>query len=148
MSLNCRLSTLIQKVSQKFYIKHLVSTAILYMVLTNIKIIFYTWMKILCSHWLPEVWNPRTSSNAEFPPLRCFFRPLPTAAFSCCLFVGLSALGIVFSNWKACSVGFRSGDWPGYWGIIHFFALCCFHSMFWVIIHLYCETPSYQFCSI
>ncbi len=74
------------------------------------------------------------------------------ATLSCCLFVGLSAFSLVFSNWKACSIGLRSGDWLGHWRIFHFFAFkkvsSCFRSMFRVIIHLHCEAASYQFCSI
>ncbi len=43
------------------------------------------------------------------------------ADFSCCLFVGLSAFSFVFSKWNACSIGLRSGDWPGHFRIFKFF---------------------------
>ncbi len=43
------------------------------------------------------------------------------ADFSCCLFVGLSAFSFVFSKWNACSIGLRSGDWPGHCRIFKFF---------------------------
>ena len=40
------------------------------------RIIFNTWMKILCSQCLLEGLNPWTSINPEFHPLRCSTRPL------------------------------------------------------------------------
>ncbi len=40
---------------------------------------------------------------------------LTAATLSCWLFVGLSA----FSNWKACSIGLRSGDWLSHWRIFY-----------------------------
>ena len=37
-------------------------------------VIFNTWVKILCSQWLPGVWDLWTL-NSESPPLRCFVGP-------------------------------------------------------------------------
>ena len=66
----------------------------------NIRIIFNTWMKIICSQWLSEVWSPWTSANAEFPPLRSFARPLlQLPSVSACLWVFLpSVLSSVCEN--------------------------------------------------
>ncbi len=50
-----------------------------------------------------------------------FCQVFTAATLSCCFFVGLSAFSLVFSNWKACSIGLRSGEWLGYWRIFHFF---------------------------
>lgn len=40
----------------------------------NIMIIFNSWIHIVCSQQMSEVWNPRASTNAEFAPLRCLAR--------------------------------------------------------------------------
>lgn len=72
---------------------------------------------------------------------------------SCCQFRLCLYFG--FSNWKACSVRLRSGDWLGHWNI-PFLCLqkdfCLFLGVFcstiWVIIHMYCEALSNQLCSI
>lgn len=54
---------------------------IYFTVIINITIISCTWMKIIKA----------PSPNSEFPPWRCFARDFTAAAFSCCLFVDLSA---------------------------------------------------------
>lgn len=72
------------------------------------------------------------------------------AAFSCCLFVGLSAFCSPFSHWKACSAGLRSGDWLGQWRTSRLLALWksltafagCFGSL------SICAVEDHQFCSI
>ncbi len=40
-----------------------------------------------------------------------FCQAFTAADFSCCLFVGLSAFSFVFSEWNACSIRLKSGDW-------------------------------------
>ena len=56
---------------------------------------------------------------------------------------------LAFNKWNACSVGLRSDDWLGHSRIFEFFVLIkllgCFGWMFWVIVHLYYETPPNQF---
>ena len=82
--------------------------------------------------------SPRPSPKSEVSPWRCFARTLlPLLSVAACLWPSVS---------EKCSTGLRSDDWLGYWRIFHF--LCCFPSMFRVIIHLYSETLSYQFCGI
>lgn len=55
------------------------------------------------------------------PEVLCW--AITAAALSFCLFLGLSALGSAFSDWKACSIGLESCDWLGLWRMFHFFAL-------------------------
>ncbi len=57
----------------------------------------------------------------------------------CCLFWGVSAFTLLFSWWKSCSIGFKSGDWLGQYKTFYFFALInsltelagCFGSLSW-----------------
>lgn len=106
-------------------------------------IIFNTWMQVLYNEWPPEVC---TTLNVEIPSLSCFARPLlqvPSLAACLCLSFHIS---FVFSKWKAPSAGLRSGDWLLLKNIpFHCLEklLGCFRSIFWVIVHLYCEALSY-----
>ncbi len=92
-----------------------------------------------------------TGDHGHHHILEMFCQVFNAATLGCCLFVGLSAFSLVFNNWKACSIGLRSGrmtwplknisfhQWPSHGHV--------FWSMFRVIIHLHCETVSYQFCT-
>lgn len=53
-------------------------------------------MKILCSQWLPEVLNPKTSPNAVFTSLR--YSAFTIAPCCCCSFVHLFSLPSVLSS--------------------------------------------------
>lgn len=57
---------------------------------------FHTWVKILCSQWLPEVQNPWTSSSTLEVLWQAFTPPLHHAAASLCISLRCT--------WKA-------GDW-------------------------------------
>ncbi len=61
-----------------------------------------------------------TGAHGHHQILEMFCQVFNAATLGCCLFVGLSAFSLVFSNWKACSIGFRSGEWLGHWRIFHF----------------------------
>lgn len=96
--------------------------------------------------------NTRSDWNHKHHQLLCF---LPfcyaTVAFTFkgCLFVGLSAFTFAIRNW-ACSVGMRTDDWHWHWRISLFFAFKDFLGyvhLFCIIIHLHCNTKSYQFCT-
>ena len=69
--------------------------------IVNFTIVFNTSMNILCCKWLLEVWSQWESPNSS-PEMLC---QAFTAAAFCCLFVGLCALGLVFTNWKAALMG-------------------------------------------
>lgn len=51
-----------------------------------------TEMQILCGLWLPEVWNPWTSPNAEFPHRTVMQQSLDAACLWACLPSVLSSL--------------------------------------------------------
>lgn len=74
----------------------------------------------------------------KMPVWICTVRP--SHLYMCVL---LAILGFLFSNWKAALSSFSecSISLPPE-------ALGWFGSTFWVITHLYCETISYQFCSM
>lgn len=71
-------------------------------------VIFNSWMKVLRSHWRPEVWSQIS--------LIMLHQAFTAVIFSCCLFVGY------FINLKACYFGFTSVILPGHWKIFHPFA--------------------------
>lgn len=55
--------------------------------------------------------------------LEILYSTFTAAICSCCVLVGLSVFCFVFSDWKVCSVGLRSGDGLGNWKISHFFTM-------------------------
>lgn len=78
-------------------------------------------MKLFCSQWLPKVWNPWTSPDAEFLPLRCL-AGLYCSHLWLLLIFDVFVYRFVLRKWKPCSIGLRSGGWFGYLRALYFFA--------------------------
>lgn len=94
---------------------------------------------------VPKFESSWTLPNAVFYPLRCFPWPLQTATIDCCSFVGLSAFSFLSST---VSKNHAQLGWLT-WTVKSISFLClmkllsCFHSLFWVFIHLHCEELPY-----
>ena len=112
--MKCRLSGFISGVSQEFCKNYLEITAIFTPIPSlqrlksnyqyyqhNYHYQYYFWysMKILCSQWLPELWNPWTSLELRQSGLQSLL-----VCQSFCLQFCLQRV-------KSYSIGFRSDDW-------------------------------------
>lgn len=86
-------------------------------ILLSIWIACNTLMEILCSQWLPKVWNSWTSINTEFPPLKNFARLILQLLVSLCRFFCLLFCLSSVSEGLLCWVEI------GNWRISQWFAL-------------------------
>lgn len=67
-----------------------------------------TWLQVLCSQWLKSGLTDITRCTVSSQVMLC--QAFTAAVFSSCLFL----LCFAFSNWSACWIGFRLGDWCGH----------------------------------